>query len=90
MLLVSTPTYVWRWCKYNGLKARILRAQSDRFEEYPKMRELVMRKDQLVAQRATPPFYLNVRTCCADTGSSNRTKKCHGHHVECMYRKMCE
>ncbi|KAK9828073.1 hypothetical protein WJX81_008698 [Elliptochloris bilobata] len=31
---------------------------SDRFEEYPKMRELVIRKDQLVAQRATPPFYL--------------------------------
>ena len=25
------------------------------------MRELVVRKDQLVAQRATPPFYLKAR-----------------------------
>ena len=37
------------------------RPQSDRFGEYPKMRELVVRKDQLVAQRATPPFYLKAR-----------------------------
>lgn len=27
------------------------------------MRELVVRKDQLVAQRATPPFYLKARAC---------------------------
>ena len=27
------------------------------------MRELVVRKDQLVAQRATPPFYLKVCRC---------------------------
>ncbi|CAL8465627.1 g5163 [Coccomyxa elongata] len=31
----------------------------DRYEEYPKMRELIQRKDDLVAQRATPPYYLN-------------------------------
>ena len=34
--------------------------QVDRYEEYPKMRELIQRKDDLVAQRATPPYYLNV------------------------------
>ncbi|KAK9918982.1 hypothetical protein WJX75_008465 [Coccomyxa subellipsoidea] len=31
----------------------------DRYEEYPKMRELIQRKDDLVAQKATPPYYLN-------------------------------
>ena len=34
--------------------------QVDRYEEYPKMRELTQRKDDLVAKRATPPYYLNV------------------------------
>jgi hypothetical protein len=34
--------------------------QMDRYEEYPKMRELIQRKDDLVAQKATPPYYLNV------------------------------
>jgi hypothetical protein len=34
--------------------------QVDRYEEYPKMSELVRRKDELVAQRATPPYYMKV------------------------------
>ena len=37
-----------------------LGAQMDRYEEYPKMRELIQRKDDLVAQRATPPYFLKV------------------------------
>ena len=36
--------------------------QTDRYEEYPKLKELVIRKDELVAVRATPPYYLKV--CC--------------------------
>ncbi len=39
-----------------------MRTQMDRYEEYPKMRELIQRKDDLVAQKATPPYYLNVST----------------------------
>ena len=35
--------------------------QTDRYEEYPKLKELVNRKDDLVAVRATPPYYLKVR-----------------------------
>ncbi|XP_024520156.1 methyltransferase-like protein 14 homolog [Selaginella moellendorffii] len=31
---------------------------ADRFEEYPKLKELVTRKDSLIAERATPPMYL--------------------------------
>ena len=34
--------------------------QVDRYEEYPKMRELIQRKDSLVAQRATPAFFMQV------------------------------
>ncbi len=34
--------------------------QVDRYEEYPKMRELIQRKDNLVAQRATPAFFMQV------------------------------
>lgn len=34
--------------------------QTDRYEEYPKLKELVNRKDNLVAMRATPPYYLKV------------------------------
>ncbi|KAG0596424.1 hypothetical protein M758_UG252900 [Ceratodon purpureus] len=30
---------------------------ADRFEEYPKLKELITRKDQLIAKRATPPMY---------------------------------
>ncbi len=48
-------------------------SQSDRFGEYPKMRELVMRKDQLVAQRTTPPFYLKVG------GGHMRSGRCRGY-----------
>ena len=32
--------------------------QTDRYEEYPKLKELVMRKDEMVSVRATPPYYL--------------------------------
>lgn len=40
--------------------------QTDRYEEYPKLKELVMRKDALAAARATPPYYLKARprSCC--------------------------
>ncbi|XP_048581270.1 N6-adenosine-methyltransferase non-catalytic subunit [Nematostella vectensis] len=31
---------------------------ADRFEEYPKLRELIRLKDDLIAKRATPPMYL--------------------------------
>lgn len=37
-----------------------VRLQVDRYEEYPKMRELIQRKDSLVAQRATPPYFIQV------------------------------
>ncbi len=30
----------------------------NRFEEYPKLRELIKLKDELIAQTATPPMYL--------------------------------
>ena len=35
--------------------------QTDRYEEYPKLRELVVRKDELVRHRATPPYFMKVR-----------------------------
>lgn len=31
---------------------------ADRFEEYPKLRELIRLKDELIAKTATPPMYL--------------------------------
>lgn len=31
---------------------------ADRFEEYPKLRELIKLKDDLIAQTAVPPMYL--------------------------------
>jgi len=31
---------------------------ADRFEEYPKLKELIRLKDEIIAQRATPPMYL--------------------------------
>ncbi|KXJ18842.1 N6-adenosine-methyltransferase non-catalytic subunit [Exaiptasia diaphana] len=31
---------------------------ADRFEEYPKLRELIRLKDEIIAKRATPPMYL--------------------------------
>lgn len=31
---------------------------ADRFEEYPKLKELITRKDQLIQKRATPPMYM--------------------------------
>lgn len=36
--------------------------QTDRYAEYPKLKELVERKDGLIATRATPPMFLKV--CC--------------------------
>ena len=43
--------------------------QTDRYAEYPKLKELVERKDGLIAARATPPFFLKVAqlsvTCTA-------------------------
>ena len=38
-------------------------SQVDRYEEYPKMRELIQRKDSLVAQRATPPYFIQAGSC---------------------------
>ena len=32
--------------------------QTDRYAEYPKLKELVERKDGLIAARATPPTFL--------------------------------
>lgn len=31
---------------------------NDRFEEYPKLKELIRLKDELIAKTATPPMYL--------------------------------
>lgn len=31
---------------------------SDRFEEYPKLKELIKLKDEIIMQRATPPMYV--------------------------------
>lgn len=31
---------------------------ADRFEEYPKLRELIKLKDDLISETATPPMYL--------------------------------
>ncbi|KAL3700933.1 hypothetical protein R1sor_018955 [Riccia sorocarpa] len=31
---------------------------ADRFEEYPKLKELISRKDKLISDRATPPMYM--------------------------------
>lgn len=38
---------------------------SDRFEEYPKLKELIRLKDQLISETATPPMYqkLDLRFC---------------------------
>lgn len=40
------------------LRVCFLPLQTDRYEEYPKLKELVQRKDELVSMRATPPYYL--------------------------------
>lgn len=38
---------------------------SDRFEEYPKLKELIRLKDKLISETATPPMYLklDLRSC---------------------------
>ena len=38
----------------------LLCLQTDRYAEYPKLKELVERKDGLIAARATPPTFLKV------------------------------
>lgn len=37
---------------------------ADRFEEYPKLKELIKLKDEIISERATPPMYLQ---CDLDT-----------------------
>jgi hypothetical protein len=46
----------------------------DRFEEYPKLRELISLKDQLIRSRHTPPFYLKVNDMRSFDLSSLGTK----------------
>jgi hypothetical protein len=41
---------------------------ADRFEEYPKLKELITRKDQLIAKRATPPMYMQCDLRTTDLG----------------------
>ena len=33
---------------------------NERFQDYPKLNELIKRKDQVLNRRATSPFYMNV------------------------------
>lgn len=39
---------------------------ADRFEEYPKLRELIRLKDELIGEKATPPMYLQADLKTAD------------------------
>lgn len=41
----------------------------DRFEEYPKLRELIRLKDELISETATPPMYLKADLKTFDFGS---------------------
>ena len=34
----------------------------DRFEEYPKLKELIRLKDEQIAKYASPPMYVNTNT----------------------------
>lgn len=47
-------------------------ALQDRFEEYPKLKELIKLKDELIAKTATPPMYLK----CDLRTTSLRTLNC--------------
>ena len=42
------------------MRHAFVRLQTDRYAEYPKLKELVERKDGLIASRATPPAFLQV------------------------------
>ncbi|ERL88796.1 N6-adenosine-methyltransferase non-catalytic subunit [Dendroctonus ponderosae] len=44
---------------------------ADRFEEYPKLRELIRLKDELIAQTATPPMYLKCDLASYDLKNVN-------------------
>ncbi len=56
---VSSPPI--RLCsKVTALLTLLLSVQTDRYAEYPKLKELVERKDALIAARATPPTFLKV------------------------------
>ncbi|XP_045478100.1 N6-adenosine-methyltransferase non-catalytic subunit [Harmonia axyridis] len=44
---------------------------ADRFEEYPKLRELIKLKDELIAQTATPPMYLKADLSTYDLKNLN-------------------
>ena len=39
---------------------RVAAVQQGRYEEYPKLKELIARKEALVSAHATPPYYLKV------------------------------
>ena len=44
--------------------------QANRYEEYPKLKEMISRKEALTAARATPPYYLKVLPsygCCVQS-----------------------
>jgi hypothetical protein len=44
---------------------------ADRFEEYPKLRELIKLKDDLIAETAAPPMYLKTDLETFDTKELN-------------------
>nr|CAH7753001.1 unnamed protein product [Callosobruchus chinensis] len=44
---------------------------ADRFEEYPKLRELIKLKDELIQQTATPPMYLKCDLASYDLKNLN-------------------
>ncbi|XP_044758417.1 N6-adenosine-methyltransferase non-catalytic subunit [Coccinella septempunctata] len=44
---------------------------ADRFEEYPKLRELIKLKDELISQTATPPMYLKADLSSYDLKNLN-------------------
>lgn len=44
---------------------------ADRFEEYPKLRELIKLKDELIEQTATPPMYLKCDLATYDLKTIN-------------------
>lgn len=65
----------------------LLLLQTDRYAEYPKLKELVERKDGLIAARATPPFFLKVGLlhCLRQHGTTQ-----HLHCCGCTSLTVCE
>ena len=41
---------------FSSYKFRLFSGLANRFEEYPKLRELIRLKDELVSKTATPPM----------------------------------